>query len=402
MSTNNSTNKPLKILITSPRIPYPMIGGDRIKLFHVIEHLAKEHEVTLVTLHQSDSIPNEYINAIENTGCRLYTIPFNGVSAGLRAGTKYLFKYPLEIGFYTQPAMKRIVDDLCEIEHFDLAISFFMRGVEYIKNLKIKKILIAEDCRTLYQYRSFKQSKNPVQKLVRMWDYNMLKKYEPETVNYFDIITLVTAIDIEQMKLENPDRQYRILTNGTDIEKFHPSDNGSAKNGILFTGKLDLWANIMMINYINEKMLPRIKEKYPDIIFNVVGAKPKQNIKTLANEHVKIFADVPSVTPFLQNTRLYLHPHTGSTGIQNKILEAMACGCPIVTTPTGIQGIPVTHGREVMIGTNEDELLEHSLTLLDNPTLAENLGKNARKLIEEKFTWDIVLSQLDNILGELF
>ncbi|MCL5991889.1 MAG: glycosyltransferase, partial [Bacteroidetes bacterium] len=240
-----------------------------------------------------------------------------------------------------------------------------------------------------------------IQKLTRWWEYKRLLKYEPEIVNHFDVITLVTEQDISSMQTQNPKPKYRLLTNGTDINKFKMPKRFTQRKDILFAGKLDIWANVLMIRDIVKNIFPIIQLEIPDCKLNIVGANPSNEIKSLESETIKIHANVPEMVPFLQNARVFLHPHVGGSGIQNKIIEAMACGCPIVTTTTGIQGIQATHGKDVMIGISHQELGEHTIKLLKDDLFANQVSMNARLLIERTHSWESVFEALDKIINEV-
>ena len=252
--------EPLKILFLTARFPYPLIGGDRIKPYYLLSHLAKKHKVTLVTFFQGKKPPEEYVRHIKSLGIELFVIPLNSIKAGLNTLLS-LHKYPLEIGYYTQPDFTKTIKKLTTENNFDLAFSFFMRTAEYIKDLPIKKILIAEDCRTTYQKRSYEETTNIKQKAVRYWEYIRLSKYEPNIVNSFNCTTLVTNEDIHSMKERNSKAEYRLLTNGVEISKFVPPANTTQRRDILFAGKLDVWANVLMIQNNCQRYFPFVKIK---------------------------------------------------------------------------------------------------------------------------------------------
>ena len=399
---NKTKLKKLKILFLTPRFPYPLIGGDRIKPFNILTHLAKHHEVTLVTFYQGGKEPpKEHLEKVKELGINIHVIPLNPFISGLKTALR-ICKYPLEISYYTQPKYSKVVNKLLTEQKFDLGIAFFMRTAEYIKDAPLKRFLMAEDCRTLYQKRSYQNSKNLKHKLVRYWEVSRLKKYEPKIVDKFDVTTLVTDEDIQEMTKQNPNAKYRFLTNGTDLNHFYPPEDSFKREGILFTGKLDLWANILMIQDIEKNIFPKVREAVTDCKFNIVGAKPPNIVRALQSDIINVFPNVPSLLPYYQQAKVFLHPHTAGTGIQNKLLEAMACGCPVVTTPIGIQGIPATHGEDVLIGSTTDELIKHTIELFNNPELYNKISKNCRSLIERTHSWEIVFESLDNILIELF
>ncbi len=395
----NLENKKLNILFLTARFPYPLVGGDRVKPHYTLKYLSKFHNVTLVSFHQGKDIPDEHRKVIENMGIDVDIIKLNPLKAAANIVFKHPFSIPLEIAYYNQPEFKNKVEELFNKKNFDLCFAFFMRTAEYIKNKKIPKVLIAEDCRVLYQKRSYQESKNLLQKAVRYWEYIMLKKYEKNIVNYFDFNTFVTENDISSIKKQNDKANYFLLTNGTEINYFTPSNlDFSKRTGILFSGKLDIWANEIMLDRIINKIFPLIKIEIPNAMLNIVGANPKPNLKKLTLANVNLNFNVPDMLPYLQQARVFLHPHTGATGIQNKILEAMSCGCPVVTTPTGIQGINATHNIQCLIGRTNEELAKHTIELLKNDELANEISKNARKLIVNSNSWETVNKQLDELL----
>lgn len=394
--------KPLNILFLTPRFPFPLYGGDRIKSYHLLKHLARKHNVTLVTFNHRRLPSPEQLSAIRELGIELHTIVLNPVRAGIRCVKSILGGNPLEIAFYNQPEFTSVVDQLCRERQFDLGISFFMRTAEYIKYKTFPKILIAEDCRTMYQSRSYEASDNLKQKIVRWWEVKKLHEYEPEITRYFDITTLVTKDDIEGMRKQNSRAEYRLLTNGVELDVFSPNYDQKSRSGLLFSGKLDVWANEMMVKKIAQELLPEIHKQMPSVQFSIVGTSPSSLVMNLQNDKVKVFANVPRMQDYMQSAAIFLHPHQGGSGIQNKILQAMSCGCPVVTTPTGIQGIPVEHGRDVLIGKTDEEIIAHVVHLLNNPDERERLARNAREIVELYHSWESIYKSFDSIMDELF
>ena len=394
--------KPLNILFLTPRFPFPLYGGDRIKSYHLLKHLSKRHNVTLVTFNHRRLPSPEQLSAIRELGIELHTIVLNPVKAGIRCVKSLMSGNPLEIAFYNQPEFTSVVDQLCRERQFDLGVSFFMRTAEYIKYKTFPKILIAEDCRTMYQSRSFEASDSFKQKIVRWWEVKKLKEYEPEITKYFDVTTLVTKDDIEGMRSQNSRAEYRLLTNGVELDVFAPNFDQKNRSGLLFAGKLDVWANEMMVKKIAMELMPEIHKQIPSVEFSIVGISPSALVLNLQNEKVKVHANVPRMQDYMQSAAIFLHPHQGGSGIQNKILQAMSCGCPVVTTPTGIQGIPVEHGRDVLVGKTDEEIISHVVYLLRNPDEREKLARNARAVVEQYHSWESIYKSLDSILDELF
>lgn len=368
----------------------------------VLKHLAKEHDVHLVTFNQGGYPSDVQLEAIRTLGVEVYPIALDAIKSGMRSVVLSLFAgQPLEIAYYNQPEFAIKVQKLLKRNNYDLIISFFMRTAEYVKNIKVNKVLMAEDCRTLYQKRSYIQSKNIIQRVVRWWEAKKLEKYEPEIMRHFDRITFVTAQDIEQMKSIYPEGTFRLLTNGTDIEKFQPPAEWTNREGALFAGKLDIWANVLMINRIVNHIMPLVWKRNPEVALTIAGANPSKKILSLANSRIKIAANVEEMVPYLQKAAVFVHPHDGGSGIQNKLIEAMACGCPVVTTRTGSQGLPAEDGENIFLRSSDEEMAECIINLIEDTSLAARIGHKARISIVENLSWNTVYSQMDGIISEL-
>lgn len=392
--------KKLNILFLLPRYPFPLIGGDRVKPYYILKHLAKEHHVTLVTFFQGKKFTESLRNSVKKLGVDLHVIPLNPLNAGVNSLAKLMSKKPLEILYYEQKQYHEEVEKLIDEQHFDVAFSFFMRTAEYLKNVQIPNILMAEDCRTEYQKRSYEGSKNLKQKLIRFWEWKKLAKYEPKIVTYFDAVTLVSNEDIALMKALNPDANYRLLSNGVDIERFVPDPKVKRKD-LLFTGKFDVWANELMASRIVNEILPIVKKEIPEIKLVLAGANPSKSIMKMESDDVEIYSNVPEIVSYLQKAAVYVHPHYGGSGIQNKLLEAMSAGCPVVTTNTGNQGIYGTDGENIMIADTSEEIARKVIMLLKNQELSKTISTNARTHIVNTHSWEAIYTQCDDIINEV-
>ena len=388
-----------KILFLTPRMPFPLIGGDRIKSFNLLKHLAKDNEVHLVTLYQGSGNIDELKAEVEKLNVKVTVIKLNPFTKLFYILLNFLSDKPLEILFYYDSKYQKIVDNMIEKNNYDLSFAFFMRTAEYIKNKNIPKVLIAEDCRIEYQKRSFKASTSIPQKFIRWWEYKKLLKYEPKTVAKFDLVTLVSEFDVEEIKRISPKSTVGLLTNGTEISKYKPLDNVE-KNGLLFLGKLDIWANQMMIHKIVKEILPDIIKEFPETIFSIVGATPPNSIIKYESKNIKIYQDVPEVIPFYQENLIFIHPHSGATGIQNKVLEAMSTAMAVVTSQTGNQGINAVDGKDLLIAKDLNDFKLFTLDLLRNKEKAITIGKNARNHIIATHSWESVFIELDKIIDK--
>ncbi len=246
-------------------------------------------------------------------------------------------------------------------------------------------------------------TQNILQKAIRYYEYTKLRKYEPKMMNDFDAVTLVSEEDVDACRSQNPKPDYYVVTNGTDIEKFRPPVNNSQRKDILFTGKLDVQANQIMLKTIVNDLLPAIQKEFPNTKLHIAGALPTGEQRRMIDKYSNIYLheNVPEMVPYLQNARVYLHPHKGGSGIQNKVLEALACGCPVVTSVTGNQGIHAKNGIEAFICQSKNEFISNTLKILKDDDTMNKLSQNGRILMEDTHSWQVVYRQLEEIINKI-
>jgi glycosyltransferase involved in cell wall biosynthesis len=400
--SNQSSKK--NILFLTARFPYPLIGGDRIKSFHLLRHLSKHHNVTLISCIHGEAPTPERLKPLIDLGITVHTVTVTPLKNGLRSIKTLWTDQPLEIAFYDDPAFHAIVRKELEKKQYDLLISFFMRTAEYVKDSKIPKLLIAEDCRVLYQSRSASSTSSILQKMIRSWEVMKLKSYEPSILRRFDCVTCVTHTDIEAMRHAMPHAQYALLTNGIDLEAMPASSEEQLRNrkGIVFVGLLHVLANAMMALNIAKNIFPKIRSRLPEVTLTIAGSEPGSAILDLEGNGIRVKADVEVIEDVYYQSAIFLHPHKGASGIQNKALQALAMGCALITTESGSQGIPIEHGKHAFIAKNEDEMSEYAIQLMQDDAKRIAMAQEGRSLIEENFSWSSIFAQLDTIMHDIW
>lgn len=400
MQSENKKN----ILFLTARFPYPLVGGDRIKSFHLLRHLSAHHNVTLISCIHGEPPSKERLKPLTDLGINVHTVTVTAMKNGLRSLKTLWTDQPIEIAFYDVPEFHALVQTELKSKRYDMAIAFFMRTAEYIKHIPIPKLLIAEDCRVLYQSRSASSTSNILQRMIRLWEVMKLKRYEPKTVQCFDCVTCVTETDIQAMHASMPKARYALLTNGIDLEAMSASteEQLQSRKGIVFVGLLHVLANAMMAMSIAKEFFPRLKALFPDLSLTIVGSSPGTAIRNLETSDIHVHGDVENIEEYFYRSAIFLHPHKGASGIQNKALQALAMGCALITTDSGTQGIPIKHGEHAFIAKSSNEMIEYATQLLNDPALRIRMALNGRSLIEQHFSWDAIFMQLDAILHDIW
>jgi sugar transferase (PEP-CTERM/EpsH1 system associated) len=191
------------------------------------------------------------------------------------------------------------------------------------------------------------------------------------------------------------------MDNGVDLAFFAPRDIASPFSGgpnIVFTGTMDYWPNMDAVAWFVAGIWPRLRATWPDSVFTIVGANPAPAVLRLADTHgVRVTGRVADVRPYLAHADLVVAPLRIARGIQNKVLEAMAMGRPVLATPEAFAGLRAEPGRDLLVGAGAD----HFATLA-NEVLAgrhPGLGAAARAAVSGSYAWDTTLAGLDDLFA---
>ncbi|HET9135838.1 MAG TPA: glycosyltransferase, partial [Candidatus Kapabacteria bacterium] len=262
------------------------------------------------------------------------------------------------------------------------------------------KIMIAEDSRLLADERASNTFSMTAEYIVRKIDAAKLRHFEPQIMKQFTVTTFVARPDERRVKAVDPGIRTAMLTNGVDLSYFEYKDSGR-EDAMLFAGNLPIFHNAKMAERILRDIFPKIRTERPEMKFWIVGKDPENWLQKLIEktEGAELFANVSDMRPFYQKAKLFIHPQDVGAGIQNKLLEAMASGCPVVTTPIGASGIEgIINGMHVMVSETDEEFVQTALRLLDDDKERHWLAHNSRQLIEKRYQWQNVFSSLDDII----
>ncbi len=398
-----------RVLFLSYRFPFPLIGGDRIKAYHLIRHLSSLADVDLIALDEADSATPETLPELE-AFASVHVLPFNRRKAAGRILKSLPTNLPIEFAYYNDESMQEAVDAALAKNTYDLILCFFLRTAKFVReHTATPKLLIAEDARVILEERAterftiFRGLVDHLQYIVRKIDAERLRAYEPQAMGEgFSRITFVSKVDERRIRLADPELQTSILSNGVALTDYDFCA-GEREDKLIFFGHLGTYHNILMAKRLLKNIYPKIREVSPRTKLAIIGKSPGKELIKLVERTpgAELHPDVKDIRPFLRSCKVLVHAQTVGAGIQNKLLEAMAMGTPIVTTPVGASGIEgMEDNVNALIRTTDQEIIEATLSLLKNDDKALRLARNARELIEERYTWEHVFRTLDVLIQE--
>ncbi len=396
------TPTPKKVLFLTYRFPYPLSGGDRLKSYHLLRHLSEISEVDLISLDEWGTATHENLLHIKCFASTVTVVPFSKQTAAKSAAFSLLSKTPVEHAWYNSPQMQEVVDIALQHKKYDLIVCFFMRTAAYVKDVtNTPKILVAEDSRLLADERATEKFSFSAEYLVRKIDAAKLRRYEPEMVRHFNITTFVAQPDEHRLLAIDPTLKTAILSNGVDTVRYSFYE-GEKENAILFTGHLGITHNKMMAQRILKNIYPKIRERSPQTKLYIVGQDPEISLAKLIADTAgaELHKNVPDMISYYRKASLFIHPQEIGAGIQNKLLESMAMGIPVITTAIGAAGIEgVIDGMHLRVSETNEDFVEAGLALLAHTEDKQRLARNARKLIEQRYTWERIFDNFDRIIS---
>ena len=398
-----------RILFLTYRIPdISLKDGYSIRILGLAQILKREYQIDLASLFRKE-LKVEYKKGLKEIFNNLYLFPKNIFSEKIGAIKGVLSSGPIQEDIYLSPEMRRWVGR--NYKKYNLIFCETLRTMTYVKNLKIPKVIDLIESLSL-KYKRAKKFVNPLWKLIYQIEIPRIREREKEVLKDFDRIFISSPFDkeylIENSKLKTQNSKLIVISNGVKEEVIHyPSSNIQypEENYISFFGKMDYQPNEDAVWWFSREVFPRLKNKIPDLKFYIVGTNPTKKIKKLKiNKNIKITDYLKNPYEILRKSKLIVVPLRFGAGIQNKVLESMALGKTIITSPIGAQGIPEAKSGEHFEVIKEDRpgiWAEKILALLFNTRKRNDLGEKAKKLIEENYRWEKIGDKLLDIINEL-
>ena len=381
----------MKILYLAHTCPYPPNRGDRIRCYHLLNHLSKSYELTLVYPVFDD----------EHYACQeqlrqhcesIFPVPYKTVMSYLSCLRSLFSNHPLSVAYFYSGALAKIVQRLSP----DVVLADCSTMAQFALNISRPKILDYVDIDSKkWEYLS-SLAHFPYSMIYRV-ESRRLSRFEQFLSEQFDHC-LVTS-QHEKSLLDDSSR-ITVLPNGIDQQYF--STANTPNNGsIVFTGVMNYFPNTDAVLHFHRSIFPLITREVPSAQFVIAGMHPTAQIRKLADRYTTVTGFVPDIRVYLSKAAVCVVPLRVAMGVQNKILEAMAMGVPVVATSMANRGINATHGQEILLADDPEQFAAATIRLFHDTHLRETLRKNAKQFIEQNFRWEKNLQRLDELITEI-
>jgi len=394
------------LLFLVHRMPYPPNKGDKVRSFHLLQHLAQRHRVFVGTF-MDDAEDAVHIPKLRKLCAGLHVTRLHPRRARLASLSGLLTGEALSLPYYRDAGLRRWVGQTLAAEHIDGAVVFSSAMAQYAQDradLPMWVDFVDVDSAKWDAYAP--QHRWPLSWLYRR-EGRLLLRFERALAASARRSFFATDNEADLFRRLAPECSAKVMamSNGVDAEYFSPlptraSPYASGDMPIVFTGAMDYWPNVDAVTWFARDVLPRLRAKRPALRFFIVGRSPTAAVRALAGEGVVVTGTVPDVRPYLQHAAVVVAPLRLARGIQNKILEAMAMARPVVAARSCVEAILAEPGTEIVSAAEPEDYADAVEMLLEAPERASAMGHSGRLRVLADYTWSAHMAVLDQQLDE--
>lgn len=391
----------MKILFLANRVPYPPYRGDKLKIFNLAGRLKDRHELHLLTFAQTAEDLG-YKTELEKIFKEVHFVYLPKWKSAMNCIAGLWDRRPLQVLYFQSGKLQRLLDSLLEEHKYDAVHVQHLRMSPYLAGRSdIPRILDLPDAFSLYWERRKMVKRGLLTRLFENIEQRRVLKYEKVLAQY-DLSLVCSSEDLAYLEKKHDTGNLRLLPNGVDMTTFAPRNHDYAHNKtILFTGNMDYAPNVDAVVYFTETILPLIRAKQPGVMFIIAGQRPVSKVKALASDHVTITGFVQDLAATYNSASVVVAPLRFGAGTQNKVLEAMAMGVPVVCSNIGFAGLGIKNGEGAIMQTDPEAFANSVTELLGSEEMRRKVGEEGMKVVKTRFDWDIIAKMLEGYFREV-
>jgi sugar transferase (PEP-CTERM/EpsH1 system associated) len=393
-----------RVLILAHRVPFPPNKGEKLRTFHQIEELVRKgHKLTVLAPFESSSeledasaLASKFnIQVIcKKLPNRFYRLLWAVISNRSFSETNF-FSSPL-LSLFKQHAQQA---DTILLTASSLAPYVFSLPESTKTQLLMDFMDVDSD-----KWQQYADESGMLKRIIYKREASKVQLLEIAISKKFDTAFVIaqTEKDLFESSVINTGN-LKVLGNGIDQTLFSPSSTKPENTtNFLFSGVMDYKPNIDAILWFVNNCWPLIVKKVPDAHLIIAGMNPSASILKLAGApNIEVTGFVDDIKPYFDKAHIFIAPFQIARGVQNKVLQAMACALPVVSTPLGAEGILCKNGVDILLANTPDDFVEQTIILAKNKVINQQIGHNALSTINKNYGWESVLQPLTETVKKL-
>lgn len=386
----------MKILYLTSRFPYPLEKGDKLRAYEFIKQLGQKHEVILFALNE-EPVTQDQLSQLKPFCSRIYFEVISKFNSYFNLLKNILGYLPFSVVYFKRYSAHARIRALISEHQPDHIICHLIRMSEYVKNeTQIPKTLDYMDAFGIGMARLKDRSTWHVRFFAAM-EQRRLERYEKAIYEHFNNHIIISEQDKQYISSAH-DGHIHVVPNGVDFDFFKPLPSAQKKYDLLFAGNMNYAPNIETVLFIHDKVLPLLRQDFPEIKFVIAGDKPEARVKELASNTVTVTGWVDDIRPYFYDSKLLFAPMQISIGLQNKILQAMAMQTPCVISHLANNAIHAVPGEHAMVASSPEQYAAAIRQLLTNEQQRSAMASKAYQFVKEHFDWQTIVGQFEKTI----
>ncbi len=407
------TPERLSILCVSPLPPSPPRFGSQARMHGVMTHLARHHDVSAISVIDGGFDAEECCRAMREYCRDVVLVPSpsgpDGATKRLLQLRSLVSRQSFERRLHSVSALQPALDRMLRRTRFDVVNLEF----PYLAHFAYRQsppgapppLLVLDAHEVAYDLarQLARRSASLGRRIYGELNWRKLRREERAAFRMVDGICACSTTDRARILADAPWARTAVIPNAADVDYYQPRSADPPSDGrtVLFFGLLSTVPNVDGIRFFIREIWPRIAAHRPEARCKIVGARPHSSVLELAGSRVEVVGFVHDLRSHLASAAALVVPLRLGGGTRLKIIEGMAMARPIVSTSLGAEGIDATPERDILIADDPARFAASVIRLLDDPLLGARLGRAARELAVERYSWSAAASTLDRFLGEL-
>jgi glycosyltransferase involved in cell wall biosynthesis len=377
----------LKILVIASEIPYPPTDSNRACYYHLLLHLRRKHDVTVLAMSSGGTAEDaarvaEFVDEI-------VVVPHEIKKTLPRRLASLFSTLPFGVLLFRSAAYARALKELLARKSFDVIIGGNVNMAQYTVDLDgTPKIIFPQDALSLYYRRLMRHARNPGAFIYSLLQNLKLKRYERVTYGRYDACVMVARRDADIIREACPDLPIYFAHSGVDMP---PLEKAAVEpHSVVFSGVMDYPPNADCVFYFANEIFPLVREKVPEATFHVVGKNAGSKVRALAERPgVVVTGAVPDVIEYIRRMEIYVCPMRLGSGMKMKVVEALSAALPTVSTSVGADGMDeLVAGRDFVVADGPAPFAAAVVELLKDENARRRFGRSGRAAVEKAYTWD--------------
>jgi polysaccharide biosynthesis protein PslH len=384
----------MRVLMISRCPPYPLHLGDRLIVYHLARELS-DRGVQIDLLAFAETAADWSLSSQQHyTGyfhdVMLFDTQRRPTSELLRRALFPAARFPAKAEDAFAPELWREIERRLATTTYDLVHLFGgVQVYEFERSTNdLNTIITPYESYSLYTRRVVQRGGGGLfQRIANRVSHMAAHHFERWMFSPYNVVTVVSARDRDELHSLNPALRVEVIPNGVDLARFPLRQRQREAARLLFVGNYDYPPNYDAAYWLATEILPRVREQVPGASLWLVGHNPPPDLLALQSDHVEVTGRVDDVRPYYTEATVFVCPLRMGAGIKNKVLEALASGCPVVATPLSVDGISVADGESVLLGSTTAALAAQAVRVITQPPLQADLRATGRQVVVSGYSW---------------